>query len=223
MIALWSFSRREGEMMLSFKGAHVATESILTCVRWHMAYPLSDRQLEELLQGRGVIVDHATINRWGLKHSPQREAAFHRRKRPVWLRWRMDETSVRRRGHWRSLYRAVDQAGQTIDCLLPAQRDRAAALRLLVEAIRRHGGPATITLDGREANASAMRGDHEAHGTTIHIRQVRSLNKVVEQDHRAVRRITQPMSGFKSVEAAQCTLAGIERMPMLRRPVDWWG
>jgi putative transposase len=78
--------------MINFKGAHFEKDIILTCVRWYVAYPLSYRQLEELMQERGVCVDHATINRWVLKYSPQLEAAFHRRKRPVWVSWRMDET-----------------------------------------------------------------------------------------------------------------------------------
>jgi putative transposase len=211
-----------GEMMIRFKGAHVAQELMLTCVHWYVADPPSDRPLEERRQERGVLVDHSTIKRWVLKYSPQLEAAFHRRKRPVWRSWRMDETDIRIRGHWRDLDRAVDQAGHTIDCLITAARDRAATLRFLVEAIRRRGGPDTITVDGREANASAIRGDHEAHGTTILIRQVRDLNHVVEQDHRAVKRITHPIWGFKSVETARCTLASIERMHMLRKG-QWSG
>jgi putative transposase len=153
-------------MVISFKSAHVAQEIMLTCVRWYVAYPPSDRPLEERRQARGVLVDHSTIKRWVLKYSPPLAAAFHRRKRLVWLSWRMDDTDIRIRGHWRDLDQAVAQAGHTIDCLITAPRDRAAALRFLVEAIRSNGGPDTITVDGREANASAMRGDHEAHGTS---------------------------------------------------------
>ena len=59
--------------MVSFKGAHFAKDVILTCVQWSVAYPLSYRQREELMQERGVAVDHATINRWILKYSPQEE------------------------------------------------------------------------------------------------------------------------------------------------------
>ena len=66
--------------MLSFKGAHFEKDIILTCVSWHVAYPLSYRQLEELMQERGVAVDHSTINRWVLQYSPLLEVAFHRRK-----------------------------------------------------------------------------------------------------------------------------------------------
>ena len=71
--------------MVSFKGAHFVKDIILTCVRWHVAYPLSYRQVEELMRERGVSVDHSTVNRWVLKYSTQLEAAFHRHKRPVWI------------------------------------------------------------------------------------------------------------------------------------------
>ena len=182
-----------------------------------MAYPLSDRQLEELMQERGVAVDHATINRWVLKSSPQLEETFHHRKRPVWMSWHLDETYSKIKGRWHYLYRAVDKSGQTVDFLLTPRRDCQAALRFLTKAIRRHGVPEKITIDGSEANDAAIRGYNEAHGTTIAIRQVRYLNNVVEQDHRAVKRLTCPMLGFKSFEAAPCTLAGVELMHMIRK------
>ena len=67
--------------MMSFKGAHFPRDIILTCVRWYVAYPLSSRHVEELMQERGVSVDYSTIHRWVVKYSPQLEAAFHRRKR----------------------------------------------------------------------------------------------------------------------------------------------
>jgi hypothetical protein len=72
-------------MAVHFKGAHFPPELILTCVRSSMVYPLSTRHVEELMQERGVFVDHATVNRWVLKYSPPLEDAFHRRKRPVRL------------------------------------------------------------------------------------------------------------------------------------------
>jgi putative transposase len=203
--------------MISFKGAHFVKDIILTCVRWYLAYPLSYRQVEELMEERGVSVDHATINRWVLKYSPQLEAAFHHRKRPVWLSWRMDETYIRVRGHWRYLYRAVDKSGQTIDFLLTEHRDEQAALRFLTKAIRRHDVPEKITIDGSEANAAAIRRYNDAHGTAIAIRQVKYLNNIIEQDHRTVKRITRPMLGFKSVEAAHSTLVGVELMHMLKK------
>src|SRR6266508_572354 len=196
-------------MAINFKGAHFPQDVILMGVRWYIAYPLSTRHIEELMEERGVEVDHSTINRWVVKYSPQLEEAFHRRKRPVWVSWRMDETYIKIKGQWYYLYRAVDKTGQTIDFLLTAQRDEHAATRFLTKAIRRHGVPETITIDGSEANAAAIRSYNEVHGTAIVIRQVKYLNKVVEQDHRAVKRVTRPMLGFKAFEAAQRTLAGI--------------
>jgi putative transposase len=169
------------------------------------------------MQERGVLVDHATINRWVLKYSPQLEEAFRRRKRLVGYSWRMDETYIKVKGQWYYRYRAVDKGGQTIDFLLTPQRDEPAAKRFLTKAIRRHGVPEKITIDGSEANAAAIRRYNQAHDTAIIIRQVKYLNNMVEQDHRGVKRITRPMLGFKSLDTAQCTPAGIELMHMLRK------
>ena len=204
-------------MAVSFKGAHFPKEVILMGVRWYVAYPLSTRHIEELMAERGVTVDHSTINRWVIKYSPQLEEAFHRRKQPVWVSWRLDETYIKVKGEWKYLYRAVDKSGQTIDFLLTEQRDEKAAKRFLTKAIRRHGVPAKITIDGSEANAAAIRSYNQGHGTTIVIRQVKYLNNIIEQDHRAVKRITRPMLGFKAFDAAQGTLAGVELMPMLKK------
>src|SRR5215475_13843464 len=209
---------RGGEAMpVSFKGAHFPQDIILMGVRWYVAYPLSYRHVEELMEERGVLLDHATIQRWVVKYSPQLEEAFHQRKSPVGRSWRMDETYIRVKGAWRYLYRAVDKTGQTIDFLLTEHRDIDAALRFLTQAIRRHGVPATITIDGSAANEAAIKRYNEAHGTHIIIRQVKYLNNVVEQDHRAVKRVTRPMLGFKSFAAAQDTLTGIELMHRLKK------
>jgi putative transposase len=204
-------------MAISFKGAHFPPDVILMGVRWYVAYPLSTRHVEELMEERGVEVDHSTINRWVIKYSPRLEEAFHRRKRPVWVSWRMDETSIKGKGEWRSLYRAVDKMGQTIDFLLTEQRDEQAAKRFLIKAIRRHGVPEKITIDGSAANKAAITSYNEEHGTAIEMRQMKYLNNIVEQDHRGVKRVTRPMLGFKAFGAAQGTLAGIELMHMIRK------
>ena len=115
------------------------------------------------------------------------------------------------------LYCAVDKTGQTIDFLLTEQRDEYAAKRFLIKAIRRHDVPAKITIDGSAANEGAIKSYNQEHGTAITIRQRKYLNNVVEQDHRAVKRVTRPMLGFKSFEAAQNTLVGIELMHMIKK------
>ena len=204
-------------MAVSFKGAHFPQEIILPYVRWYVAYPLSTRHIEELMLERGVHVDDSTVNRCVIKYSPPLEEAFHRRKRPVWVSWRMDETYITIKRQWYYLYRAVDKPGQTIDFLLPEHRDEYAAKRFLTKAIRRHGVPEKITIDGSAANEAAIKSYNEEHGTAIAIRKIKYLNNIVEQDHRAVKRITRPMLGFKSFAAAQDTLVGVELMHMIKK------
>ena len=204
-------------MAISFKGAHFPQDIMLMGIRWYVAYPLSYRHVEELMEERGVLLDHATIQRWVVKYSPLLEEAFHRRKRPVWVSWRMDETYIKVKGQWYYLYRAVDKTGQTIDFLLTEHRDEQAAKRFLKKAIRRHGVPEKITIDGSAANAAAITSSNEEHGTAIEIRKIKYLNNIVEQDHQGVKRVTRPMLGFKSFDAAQSTLVGIELMHMIKK------
>jgi len=104
-----------------------------------------------------------------------------------------------------------------MDFLLTEHRDEAAALRCLKKAIRRHGVPETITIDGSAANEAAIKSYNEEHGTAIVIRPVQYLNNIVEQDHRAVKRITRLILGFKSFTAAHGTLVGIELMHMIKK------
>ena len=132
---------------------------------WVATFPWIAWQHSHGLGGRNPWnthpIDHATIQRWVVKYSPLLEEAFHRRKRPVWVSWRMDETYIKVKGHWYYLYRAVDKTGQTIDCLLTEQRDEHAAKRFLTKAIRRHGVPEKITIDGSAANEAAIKSYNE--------------------------------------------------------------
>ncbi|MGH7120307.1 MAG: IS6 family transposase [Acetobacteraceae bacterium] len=123
---------------------------------------------------------------------------FRMRKPRVGGSWRMDETYVRIRGQWKYLDRAADKAGNTIDFLLTAKRDRKAALRFLYKAIGQHGAPAKITIDKSGANAAAIESYDAGHDAEVALRQVKYLNNIVEQDHRAIKRQVRPMMGFKS-------------------------
>lgn len=203
--------------MVDCKGAHFPQEIMLRGVRWDVAYPLSTRQVEERREERGVELAHATINRWVIEYSPLLAEAFHRRKRPVWVSWRMDETDMKVQGQWRYLSRAADTQGQTIDWLLAAQRDEAAALRFLRQAIRRHGVPEHITIDGRAAHKAAITSYKAEHGTAIVIRKTKYLKNIVAQDPRASKRVTRPMWGFQACDAAQGTLTGIELLHRMKQ------
>ena len=124
-----------------FKGRHFGAEIIVLCVRWYLRYPLSLRQVEEIMAERNLSVDHVTIWRWVQRYAPE----LHRRIRPE-LRntnrsWRVDETYCRVAGKWTYLYRAVDSTGATIDFPLSAKRDAVAAKRFLQKALSSTGHP----------------------------------------------------------------------------------
>ncbi|BBU63260.1 IS6 family transposase [Methylosinus sp. C49] len=182
-----------------------------------MAYPMSYRQLDEMMEERGVEVDHSTLNRWVVKYAPLLEKQFRARKRMIGSSWRLDETYVKVKGRWKYLYRAVDKAGATVDFLLTAKRGRKAALRVLRKAIGQHGEPEKITIDKSGANTAAIETYNAEHEADIEIRRIKYLNNIVEQNHRAVQRVTRPMLGFKSFRSAAATLSGIELMHMIRK------
>jgi transposase-like protein len=204
--------------MIDFKGHRFEKDLILLCVRWYLAYPLSYRNLEEMMAERGVEVDHSNLYRWVQKFTPTLEAAFRKgKKRPVGTSWRMDETYIKIKGQWKYLYRAVDKEGQTLDFLLTAHRDQKAARRFFKKAVRQHGLPAKVTIDKSGANTAALEALQQETGQTIEIRQSKYLNNRIEQDHRSVKRIARPMLGFKSFRSARVTLQGIELMHMIKK------
>ena len=193
-------------------------EVILVCIRWYAAYPLSCRHLEEMMEERGVSVDHSTVSRWAIRFLPLLEKIFRRKyKRSVGRSWRMDETYIKVKGAWKYLYRAVDKEGNTIDFLLTAKRDKAAAMRFFKKAINRNDIPEKVAMDKSGANKAAIDQIIKDSDTSIVLRQVKYLNNIVEQDHRAVKRITKPMLGFKSFQSAKNILSGIELMHMIRK------
>ena len=188
-------------------------------VGWYFAYALSYRDIEELLRERGIVVDHATINRWVIEFGPQLATAFKKRKAAVNDSWRMDETYIKVKGVWYYQYRAVDKYRATIDCLLCKHRDEAAATRFFRKAIRASGMPAKVTIDKSGSNTAALNAINKPlkKEEQIVVRQIKYLNNIVEQDHRLIKKITKPMKGFKSFNAARATLAGIELHHMLRK------
>jgi transposase-like protein len=199
------------------KRLHYPLDVILLCVRWYVAYSLSLRNLEEMMAERGIAVDHSSVHRWVIKLVPLFEKTFRRHKRPVGESWRMDETYVKVKGQWKYLYRAVDKQGNTVDFLLRAHRDKAAARRYFEKAIDRNGAPETVTMDKSGANLAALEAINADRETPIRIRQNKYLNNIVEQDHRAVKRIIKPMMGFKDFRCARIILSGIEVMHMIRK------
>jgi transposase-like protein len=204
-------------LAMNMKRMRFPLDIILVCIRWYAAYPLSLRHIEEMMEERGVRVDHSTISRWALKFLVLVEKTSRQYKCPVGLSWRMDETYIKVNGKWKYLYRAVDKEGNTVDFLLTAKRDKAAATRFFNKSIGNNGIPEKVTMDKSGANKAAMDSYNKDRKKPIIIRQIKYLNNIVEQDHRGVKRITNPMMGFKSFASAKKILAGIELMHMLRK------
>jgi len=203
--------------MISFKGRHHQQDMILQCVRWYVAYSLSYRDLEELMQERGYVVDHSTVQHWVVHYAPCIEKVFRHNKKRTALRWRLDEAYIKIKGEWNYLYRAVDKQGNTIDFLLTARRDKKAARRFLNKAIGFEGKPSLINIDKSGANTAAIKQYNSDENKRIKIRQCKYLNNSVEQDHRFIKRIVRPGLGFKSFWSARATLAGIELWRMLKK------
>jgi putative transposase len=129
----------------------------------------------------------------------------------------MDETYIKVNGQWKYLYRAVDKIGKTIDFLLTAKRDKAAAMRFFEKAILANGLPEKVTMDKSGANKAARDQLIENQDVEIVVRQVKYLNNIVEQDHRSIKGRTRPMLGFKAFHAARSVLGRIELMHMIRK------
>lgn len=208
--------------MIEFRGVQFPKSVILHAVFFYVRYAVSYRDLEEILAERGVRVDHATLNRWVVKYAPLIAAEAQARKRPTALSWRMDETYISVKGRWNYLYRAVDRDGQTLDFLLCERRDLASARRFFRRAIAANGVPDRVVIDRSGANLAGLQAVNAVlkftgAGKTIEVLQVKYLNNILEQDHRFIKKITDPMKGFKSVTSAAATLAGIETAHMIRK------
>ncbi len=98
-----------------FKWRHFTAEMILCAVRWYLRYALSYRDVEELMRERGVAVDHTTIFRWVQRYAPELDTRCRPRLKATNDSYRVDETYIKVKKQWCSLYRAVDSTGATLD------------------------------------------------------------------------------------------------------------
>ena len=137
---------------------------------------------------RGVSVDRSSINRWTIRFLPLIEKMARKHKRPVEASWRMDETYIKVKGVWKYLYRAIDKQRKTIDFLLTAKRDMAAAKRFFYKAMHTNSDPEKVAMDKSGANKAAIDSIDAGREVPIVVRQVKYLNNIVEQDHRAIER-----------------------------------
>jgi len=152
--------------------------------------PFPIETLRNFLTERGIPADHTTVWRWVQRYAPELNKRCRRELRPTNGSWRVDETYIRAKGKWVYLYRAVDSTGATIDFLLAAHRDAAAAKRFFQKALRAsgHPRPRVINVDGNPSYPKVV-AELRAAGELARRCRCRTcpyLNNIVEQDHRAI-------------------------------------
>lgn len=175
-------------------------------------FPISYRDLELILQDRGVEIAHTTLFRWVRAYAPEIEKRIRPHLRASNGSWRVDETYVRVKGRWMYLYGAVDIRGHTIDFLLSTKRDAEAAKRFFRKALGQPHtvDPRTITVDKNPAYPCAIEQlkENGELWRRSRLRQVKFLDNIVEQDHRRVKHLIRPGLGFGDFWTAKRTLAG---------------
>lgn len=204
-----------------FKWKHFEMEIILLCVRWYLKYPLSYRDLVDMMAERGIILAHTTIMRWVHQYSPILEQRIRKHLKKTNDSWRLDETYIKIKGKNAYLYRAVDSEGNTIEFYVSENRDKYAAKKFIRKALhsQHNQQPRVITTDKYAATVIAIL-EEQYYGDlsccTEH-RMTKYLNNIVEQDHRFIKRKIKPMLGFKNYKSASLTICGIEIFHMIKK------
>jgi transposase-like protein len=209
-----------------FKWRQFQPQVILMAVGWYLRYSLSYRDVEELLQERGLSADHVTVWRWVQRYAPELDRRLRPHLKSTNKGWRVDETHVRVKGKWAYLYRAVDSSGASIDFLLSAKRDAAAARRFFQKALRssNHPMPRVMNVDKNPSYPPVVQ-QLKTEGTLRRrgrLRPVQYLNNVLKQDHRAIKRRVRASQGFRSFWGAYRTIQGYEAVHAIRKGQARW-
>ena len=195
-------------------------------MRWYLRFPLSSAHVAERMQERGLAVDRRCIGRWVQEYGPEINRRCRSHWKPVNKSWRVDATYLKVKGQDRYLSRAVDATGQTMDFLLTAKRDAAAAKRFLRKALDESANPQprVIHVDQNPAYPAAVE-QLQAEGTLrrrCRLRQCKFLNHRIEQDHRFVKQRMWLAKGYGSFPSAWRRLQGIEAVHMMRKGRARW-
>ena len=187
-----------------FRYFNSSPDVIRLVVIMYVRYPLSLRNVGDLLAERGIDISHETVRFWWNRFGPmfaaeiRKRRVAHMRGYPQW-RWHLDEVFVKVNGNLGYLWRAIDHEGEVLEAVVTAKRDKAAALKLLKRIMKKYGAPRSIVTDGRLAYSAAMNDI----GVAADRHEVgRRLNNRAENSHQPFRRRERVMQGLSKLEDA---------------------
>ncbi|KJK34058.1 transposase [Streptomyces variegatus] len=184
----------------SYKGHRYPVEVISHCVWLYHRFPLSFREVEELMLERGIVVSYETIRRWCAKFGQAYANALRRRQPQSGDKWHLDEVFIKINGDQKYLWRAVDQDGHVLDILVQNRRDKAAARRFFRRLMKKTCAvPRVIVTDKLRSYGAA----HREVMPCVEHRQSKYLNNRAENSHQPTRQRERAMKGFRSVGGAQ--------------------
>ena len=190
-------------MKSPFRYFKTSPEIIRLAVMMYIRFPLSLRQVEDLLHERGIDICHETVRYWWNRFGPMfastiRKRRIHHRSFSQW-RWHLDEVFVRINGETHYLWRAVDHEGEVLEAFVTKNRDRWAALNFLRRAMKRYGRPQVIVTDRLRSYRAAMK----VIGSEARQVTGRWLNNRAENSHQPFRRQERAMAKFRSAKSLQ--------------------
>ncbi len=187
-----------------FRWFDSSPEVIRLVVMMYVRYPLSLRNVEDLLHERGIDVCHETVRHWWNRFGPmfaaeiRRKRCDHMRAYTHW-RWHLDEVYVKINGEQHYLWRAVDHEGEVLESFVTKTRDKAAALKFIKKAMKRHGAAKVITTDGLRSYKAAMKEIGNAEKQEVG----RWANNRAENSHQPFRRRERAMLRFRRMKTLQ--------------------
>ena len=186
-----------------FKYFKTSPEIIRLAVMMYIRYPLSLRQVEDILFERGIDICHETVHLWWNRFGPMfaaeiRKRRIYHRSYSQW-RWHLEEVFIRINGEMHYLWRAVDHEGEVLEVFATKRRDRRAALKFLKRTMKRYGGPRVIVTDRLRSYGAAMK------VTGVEDRQIcgQWLNNRAENSHQPFRRRAGAMARFRDIKTLQ--------------------
>lgn len=204
-----------------FKWKHYEGEIIIWLVRWYCRYALSYKDLKEIAQERGLVVERSTICRWVQEYGPEISKRIKKHLRHTCDSWKLDETYIKIRGKWFYLYRAIDKNGDTLDWMLSRYRNKKSAKRFFKKILNNPyvKEPRVINADKSPTFPSAIE-ELQNSGkfpANTKLRRVKYLNNSMENDHKFTKSKSRYRQWYQSFSTASKTIDGMESMRFLQK------